>query len=59
MNDAFGEAIYIVFDSDYDEEIQNPIKQGADPDIVRGARAIVYSYGADRLPATKDDVKSW
>ena len=59
MNDAFGEAIYIVFDSDYDEEIENPIKQGADPDIVRGARAIVYSYGADRLPSTKDDVKSW
>lgn len=59
MNDAFGEAIYIVFDSDYDEEIQNPIKFGNDPDIVRGARCLVYSYGADRIAGTKDDVKSW
>lgn len=59
MNDGFGEAIYILFDSDYDEEIQNPIKFNNDPDIVRGARCLVYSYGADKLPGTKDDVKSW
>jgi prepilin-type N-terminal cleavage/methylation domain-containing protein len=62
MNDGFGEPIFIEFDSDYDEEINisdNRMQFSNQPDIVRGVRCVVYSYGADRLPGTKDDVKSW
>lgn len=59
LYDAWGEPFYVVFDDDYNDEIENPIKVGNDPTIIRGAKAIVYSKGADRNKRTKDDVKSF
>lgn len=58
--DAWGNPFYIAFDDDYNDEILNPDKiSPTDPDIVRGAKAVVYSFGADGIDKNKDDVRSW
>jgi prepilin-type N-terminal cleavage/methylation domain-containing protein len=54
--DAWGRALHIKFDDDYDDEIQDPVKQG---DIVRQKKAIVWSWGADNKFGDNDEVKSW
>lgn len=60
MYDAWGDPLYMAFDEDYNDEILNPIPNSpADPQIIRGMKAIVYSYGADRTERSKDDVRSW
>lgn len=60
MFDAWGDPLWIAFDEDYNDEILNPIPNTpTDPQIIRGMKAIVYSYGADRVEKTKDDVRSW
>jgi prepilin-type N-terminal cleavage/methylation domain-containing protein len=60
LYDAWGEPFYVVFDDDYNDEIPNPIRfSTTEPAIIRGAKAIVYSKGADRKKNTKDDVKSF
>jgi prepilin-type N-terminal cleavage/methylation domain-containing protein len=60
MFDAWGDPLWIAFDEDYNDEIANPIPSTpTDPTIIRGMKAIVYSYGADRVEKTKDDVRSW
>ena len=56
MYDAWGRPLNIKFDDDYDEEIQDPVKQG---DTVRQKRAIVWSFGADGKFGDNDEVKSW
>ncbi|HEY1121069.1 MAG TPA: hypothetical protein VGE67_05695, partial [Haloferula sp.] len=56
MYDAWGRALNIKFDDDYDEEITDPVKQG---DVVRQKRAIVWSFGADGKFGDNDEVKSW
>ncbi len=60
LYDAFGEPYFVAFDDDYNDEILNPDKVGAaDPAILRGFKAVVYSAGADRQLGTKDDVRTW
>jgi len=60
LYDAWGEPYFIVFDDDYNDEIPNPIRFATtEPAIIRGAKAIVYSKGADRIRNTRDDVKSF
>jgi prepilin-type N-terminal cleavage/methylation domain-containing protein len=56
MYDAWGRALNIKFDDDFDGEIQNPIKQG---EIVRQKKVIVWSFGADGKFGDNDEVKSW
>lgn len=56
MYDAWGRALNIKFDDDFDGEIQNPIKQG---EIVRQKKAIIWSFGADGKFGDNDEVKSW
>jgi len=36
--------------------IEDPLRPG---NVVRGEVVLVYSYGADGKPRTKDDVKTW
>lgn len=58
--DAWGNPFYIAFDDDYNDEIQNPdVVAASDPAILRGMKAVVYSFGADGEPRTKDDVRTW
>ncbi|MFM2221496.1 MAG: hypothetical protein RLZZ553_1244 [Verrucomicrobiota bacterium] len=58
--DAWGNPFYIAFDDDYNDEILNPNKiTPTDPDIIRGVKAVVYSFGADGVSQNKDDVRSW
>lgn len=58
--DAWGNPFYIAFDDDYNDEILNPNKiTPTDPDIIRGVKAVVYSFGADGVGQNKDDVRSW
>lgn len=58
--DAWGNPFYIAFDDDYNDEIQNPAPiLPTEPQIIRGMKAVVYSYGADNQERTKDDVRTW
>ena len=54
--DAWGHPLNIRFDTDSDQEIPDPIKQG---DIVRQKNAIVWSLGADQKFGDNDEVRSW
>jgi len=54
--DAYGKAFYFKLDTEYDQELEDPFKQG---NVVRGKVVIVYSYGPDGKPGTEDDVKTW
>jgi hypothetical protein len=56
LYDAWGKPFYIKFDTEYDQEIQDPLKQN---NVIRNKIAIVYSYGQDGKPGTQDDVKTW
>ena len=59
LYDAWGNAFYVRFDTEYDQEIQDPLKQG---NVVRNKIVIIYSYGADGKTGGKytgDDVKTW
>jgi prepilin-type N-terminal cleavage/methylation domain-containing protein len=59
LYDAWGNAFYVKFDTDYDQEITDPLKSG---NIVRNKVVIVYSYGPDGKTGgdfSKDDIKSW
>ena len=56
MYDAWGRALNVRFDDDFDGEIQDPIKQG---NIVRQKKAIIWSFGADGKFGDDDEVKSW
>jgi prepilin-type N-terminal cleavage/methylation domain-containing protein len=56
MYDAWGRALNIKFDDDFDGEINDPVKQG---DIVRQKKAIIWSFGADGKFGDNDEVKSW
>jgi prepilin-type N-terminal cleavage/methylation domain-containing protein len=54
--DPWGNPYQIVLDTDYDDEIQDPIKSGQ---IVRNKKCIIYTLGQDKKPNTNDDVKTW
>jgi prepilin-type N-terminal cleavage/methylation domain-containing protein len=54
--DPWGNPYQIVLDTDYDDEIKDPIKSGQ---IVRNKKCIIYTLGADKKPNTNDDVKTW
>ena len=56
LYDAWGNAFYIKLDTEYEEEILDPLRQG---NIVRQKVAIVYSYGADQKIGGGDDVQTW
>ncbi len=56
MFDAWGYPLHIRFDSDDDNEIPDPIRQG---EIVRQKRVIIWSFGADGKAGDSDEVKSW
>lgn len=54
--DPWGNPYKIVMDTDYDDEIQDPIKPGQ---IIRNKHCIIYTLGPDKKPNTADDVKTW
>ena len=56
LYDAWGNAFYIKLDTEYEEEILDPLRQG---NIVRQKVALVYSYGADGKIGGGDDVQTW
>ena len=56
LYDAWGNALYVKFDIEGDEQIEDPVKPGG---IVRNKVAIVYSAGSDGKLGTKDDIKTW
>jgi hypothetical protein len=60
LYDAWGNPFYFAFDHDYNDEINNPIQlNNTDPLIIRGMKGVVYSWGADGQPQTRDDVRTW
>jgi prepilin-type N-terminal cleavage/methylation domain-containing protein len=56
LYDAWGRPLNVRFDSDLDEEIPDPVKQG---NIVRQKKVIIWSFGADGKLGDNDEVKSW
>lgn len=56
LYDAWGRAFYVKMDTEYEDEILDPLTQG---NVVRGKKVIVYSYGNDNKIGGGDDVKSW
>ncbi len=56
LYDAWGNALYVKFDTAGKGEIEDPLKPG---NVVRDHSVIVYSYGADGKPGTSDDIKTW
>ena len=59
LYDAWGNPFYVKFDTDYDQEIPDPLKQG---NVVRNKIVIIYSYGQDGKSGGKysnDDVRTW
>ena len=56
LYDAWGNALYVKFDLEYEDEILDPLTQG---NVVRDKKVIIYSYGADGKIGGGDDVKSW
>lgn len=63
--DIWGLPYSIALDTNYDNRIENPDKQSSDLTISSratetvSASAIMFSYGRDRQPNTRDDVVSW
>ncbi len=55
LYDAWGNPFYIKIDTEYDNELEDPFKQG---NIIRKT-VIVYSYGADKKIGGGDDVQTW
>lgn len=56
LYDAWGQPFYIKMDTEYEDEILDPLIQG---NVVRDKKVIVYSYGPDKKIGGGDDVKSW
>lgn len=56
LYDAWGQPFYIKMDTEYEDEILDPITQG---NVVRNKKVIVYSFGPDKRAGGGDDVKSW
>ena len=56
LYDAWGQPFYIKMDTEYEDEILDPLTQG---NVVRDKKVIVYSYGPDKKIGGGDDVKSW
>jgi prepilin-type N-terminal cleavage/methylation domain-containing protein len=65
LMDSWGKPYQVVMDGNYDNKISNPDSRNEDQSISSGAPAnlpigvIVFSYGEDKKPNTKDDVASW
>ena len=65
LMDSWGKPYQVVMDANYDNKISNPDSRNEDQSISSGAPAnlpigvIVFSYGEDKKPNTKDDVASW
>ena len=65
LMDSWGKPYQVVMDANYDNKISNPDSRNEDRSISSGAPAnlpigvIVFSYGEDKKPNTKDDVASW
>lgn len=55
LYDAWGNPFYIKIDTEYDGELEDPLKQG---NIIRKS-VIAYSYGADKKIGGGDDVQTW
>lgn len=56
LYDAWGNAFYVKMDTEYDNEMQDPLKSG---NVVRNKVVIVYSSGPDGKIGTQDDIKTW
>jgi hypothetical protein len=56
LYDAWGRPFHVKFDTDNDQEIQDPLTQD---NVVSYKIAIVYSYGKDGKPGGGDDIKTW
>jgi prepilin-type N-terminal cleavage/methylation domain-containing protein len=65
LMDPWGMPFQVVIDADGDGRIANPDQQNSDSKTAADApatlltKAIVYSFGADKIAFTKDDVRSW
>lgn len=63
--DNWGLPYKVMLDTNYDNRITNPDKSNADQNISSkapeflGSTSGIYSFGADRMEFTKDDVVSW
>lgn len=65
--DKWGMPYTIALDTNYDNRIENPdllntdskISSTSNPPKMLSASAIIYSYGPDKTPQTKDDITSW
>lgn len=55
LYDSWGNALYLVIDTDNDGEVADPFNAGK---VVRES-VIAYSFGADGKAGGGDDVKSW
>lgn len=56
LYDAWGQPFYIKMDTEYEDEILDPLTQG---NVVRDKKVIVYSLGPDKRVGGGDDVKTW
>lgn len=56
LYDAWGQPFYIKMDTEYEDEILDPLTQG---NVVRDKKVIVYSLGADKRIGGGDDIKTW
>lgn len=63
--DIWGMPYWILFDTNYDNSLENPDVQNQDQQISSNAPPTlpfgiaVYSFGPDRIQFTKDDIVSW
>ncbi len=57
LYDPWGNPYHIIMDTEFEDEIRDPIKSGGQP--IRNRKVIVYTLGNDKQPGTNDDVKSW
>lgn len=56
LYDAWGQPFYIKMDTEYEDEILDPLTQG---NVVRDKKVIVYSLGADKRVGGDKDIKTW
>lgn len=63
--DPWGHTFHVIIDTNYDHRVANPDARNSDSEIRTGAPAtlpvsvIMFSYGPDGQPYTRDDIPSW
>ena len=69
LTDLWGKTYRVLLDTNGDKQVNNPDLTNSDPSISQSTISpppkklptdvAIYSLGADRMPATKDDIVSW